>query len=215
MRSFIRFLREAATVTAMGTYAESAFHEDTSERATPARSRRLAFVAVFSAVVAACTIISIPLPPPLYEITLAPAIYFSLAVLADKWDAFAATAIGGFAGELFNITTKPGGSPIYPFGMVWARAPEVLIIAMAANKGRRALVGSMVLATVYETFAFLIPDWLFYKYALFGYSIPSGYTALGLALTDLGTFVDIAFIPVAFAIIAGAGPTFRRLGYLK
>ncbi len=197
----------------MGTYAESAFHENTSGRATPARSRRLAFVAVFSAVVAVCTIIAIPLPPPLYEITLAPAIYFALAVLADKWDAFAATAIGGFAGELFNITTKAGGSPIYPFGMVWARAPEVLIIAWAANRGRRALVLSMVAATVYETFAFLIPDWLFYKYALFGYSIPSGYTALGLALTDLGTFVDIAFIPVALAIIAGAGPTFRRLGY--
>jgi hypothetical protein len=200
----------------LGTYAESAFHEDTSDRATPARSRRLAFVAVFSSVIAVCTVVPgslLPLPPPLYEITLAPAIYFSLAVLANKWDAFAATAIGGFTGELFNITTNPGGSPIYPFGMIWARAPEVLIIALAVNKGRRALVVSMVLATVYETFAFLVPDWLFYKYALFGYSVASGQTALGLALADLGTLVDLAFIPVAFAIIAGAGPTFRRLGY--
>jgi len=200
----------------LGTYAESAFHENTSERTTPARSKRVAFVAVFSSVIAVCTVVPgslLPLPPPLYEITLAPAIYFSIAVLADKWDAFAATAIGGFAGELFNITTNGGGSPIYPFGMVWARAPEVLLVAWAANKGRRVLGASMVLATVYETFAFLVPDWLFYKYALFGYSVPSGSTALGLALIDLGTFVDIAFIPVAFAIIAGAGPTFRRFGY--
>jgi hypothetical protein len=200
----------------LGTYAESAFHENTSDRSTPPRSKRLAFVAVFSSVIAVCTVVPgplLPLPPPLYEITFAPAIYFSLAVLADKWDAFAATAIGGFVGEFFNVTTIGGGSPIYPFGMVWARAPEVLIIALAVNKGRRALAISMVIATVYETFAFLIPDWLFYKYALFGYSIPSGYTALSLALLDLGTFVDILFIPVAFAIIAGAGPTFRRLGY--
>ena len=200
----------------LGTYAESAFHENTSERATPARSRRLAFIAVFSAVVAVCTVIPgplVPLPPPLYEVTLAPAVYFALAVLVDKWDAFTVTGIGGFAGELFNITTKAGGSPIYPFGMIWARAPEVLIIAWAANKGRRTLALAMVVATVYETFAFLIPDWLFYAYGLFGYSVPTGYTALGLALLDLGTFADVAFIPVAFAIIAAAGPTFRRLGY--
>jgi hypothetical protein len=199
-----------------GTYAESAFHEETSDAAKPLASRRLALVAVLSALVAVCTIISIgPLPPPLYEITLAPAIYFALAVLIDKWDAFTATAIGGFAGELFNITTKPGGSPIYPFGMIWARAPEVLIIAWAAKRGRKTLAFAMVAATVYETFAFLFPDWLFYSYALFGYSVPSGQTPLGLALTDLGTFADLAFIPVAFAIIAGAGPTFRRLGYRR
>jgi hypothetical protein len=197
----------------MGTYAESSFHEETSDASKPVASRRLALVAVFSALVAVCTIISIkPLPPPLYEITLAPAIYFALAVVVDKWDAFTATAVGGFVGELFNITTT-GGSPIYPFGMVWARAPEVLIIAWAANKGRKTLAIAMVGATVYETFAFLIPDWLFYTYALFGYSVGAGQTALGLAVFDLGTLLDIAFIPVAFAIIAAAGPTFKRLGY--
>lgn len=197
----------------MGTYAESAFHERTSGKATPARSTRLALVAVFSAVVAVCTMISIPLPPPLFEITLAPAVYFALAALADKWDAFSATAIGGFVGELFNITTR-GGSPIYPFGMVWARAPEALIIAWAANRGRRTLAIAMVVATVYETFAFLVSDWLFYTYGLFQYGSPTTlYSGFVSALPDLATFADVAFIPIAFAIIAAAGPTFRRLGY--
>jgi len=197
----------------LGTYAESAFHERTSGEATPARSTRLALVAVFSAVVAVCTMISIPLPPPLFEITLAPAVYFALAALADKWDAFSATAIGGFVGELFNITTR-GGSPIYPFGMVWARAPEALIIAWAANKGRRTLAIAMVVATVYETFAFLVSDWLFYTYGLFQYGSPTTlYSGFVSALPDLATFADVAFIPIAFAIIAAAGPTFRRLGY--
>jgi hypothetical protein len=116
-------------------------------------------------------------------------------------------------GELFNITAR-GGSPIYPFGMVWARAPEVIIIAWAANKGRRTLAFAMVVATAYETFAFLIPDWLFYTYGLFGYGSPTTlYTGLVAASYDLATFADLAFIPIAFAIIAGAGPTFRRLGY--
>lgn len=197
----------------MGTYAESAFHEDASFKTTPTKSRRLAFVAVFSAVIAVCTIIAIPLPKPIFEITLSPAIYFALAALTDRWDAFSATAIGGFVGELFNITTR-GGSPIYPFGMVWARAPEVLIIAWAANKGNRTLALAMGLATVYETFAFLVPDWLFYSFGLFGYGSPTDlYSGLVLALPDLATFADLAFIPIAFAIIAGAGPTFRRLGY--
>lgn len=197
----------------MGTYAESAFHERTSGKATPARSTRLALVAVFSAVVAVCTMISIPLPPPLFEITLAPAVYFALAALVDKWDAFSATAIGGFVGELFNITTR-GGSPIYPFGMVWARAPEALIIAWAANRGRRTLAIAMVVATVYETFAFLVSDWLFYTYGLFQYGSPTTlYSGFVSALPDLATFADVAFIPIAFAIIAAAGPTFRRLGY--
>jgi uncharacterized membrane protein len=197
----------------MGTYAESAFHEETSDKTTPNKSRRLALVAIFSALIAVGTMLAIPLPPPVFEITLAPAFYFTLAALADKWDAFAATAIGGFVGELFNITTR-GGSPIYPFGMVWARAPEVLIIAWAANKGRKTLALAMVVATVYETFAFLIPDWLFYTYGLFQYGSPTTlYSGLLLALPDLATFADLAFIPVAFAIIAAAGPTFRRLGY--
>jgi hypothetical protein len=197
----------------MGTYAESAFHETTSDKTTPSKSMRLALVAVFSAVIAVCTIISIPLPPPVFEITLAPAVYFALAALADKWDAFSATAIGGFVGEFFNIATR-GGSPIYPFGMVWARAPEVLIIAWAANRGRRTLAVAMVAATVYETFAFLVSDWLFYTYGLFQYGSPTTlYSGFVSALPDLATFADIAFIPIAFAIIAGAGPTFRRLGY--
>jgi uncharacterized membrane protein len=200
-------------VTIQGTYAESAFHEETSDATRPAQTKRISFVAVFSALVAAGTIISIPLPQPVAEITLAPAIYFALAVLVDKWDAFAATAIGGFAGELFNITTR-GGSPIYPFGMIWARAPEVLIVAWAAKEGRKKLALAMAVATVYETFAFLIPDWLFYTYGLFDYGNPMTlYSGLASASTDLLTFVDLVYIPVAFAIIAAAGPMFRRFGY--
>jgi uncharacterized membrane protein len=197
----------------LGTYAESAFHETTSRRSTPTKSMRLALVAVFASLIAVCTIIAVPLPPPLYEITLAPAVYLALAALVDRWDAFSATAIGGFAGELFNITTR-GGSPIYPFGMIWARGPEALIVAWAATRGRKTLAWAMVAATAYETLAFFASDWLFYAYGLFQYGSPEGlYGAFLSASYDFATLLDIAFIPVAFAIIAAAGPTFRRLGY--
>lgn len=181
---------------------------------SPRFSVKLSVIAAFSALIALGTMVSIPLPPPLYEITWAPAIYFALAALGDRWTAFSATAIGGFLGEAYNVAFKAGGSPIYPLGMVWARAPEVLIIAWARNRGGRTLAISMVLATVYETAAFFFPDWAFYAFGLFGYGSPASVvTSFYTALPDVFTMVDIVFIPIAFAIIKAAKPAFVRLGF--
>jgi len=174
----------------------------------------LAVTIVFSALIAVATIFSIPLPAPLYEITWAPAIYLALGALADPVTAFAATGFGSFLGEAFNVSFKGGGSPIYPAGMIWARAPEVLIIALAKRRGQKALTIAMVGATVYETLAFFLSDWAFYVYGLFGYGSPttfaSGFT---LASSDFFTLVDLAFIPVSLALIRAARPAFRRLGF--
>lgn len=185
----------------------------TSVRTGPRRSVVIAVVAVFSALIAVGTILSIPLPQPIYEITWSPAIYLSLAVLADSWTAFDATAIGGFIGEAFNVAYKGGGSPIYPFGMVWARGPEVFIVAWARTRGPRALALAMAGATVFETLAFFFPDWAFYSYGLFSYSVPAGSTPLGLASFDFATLLDVLYIPVALLIIRQAKPAFRRLGF--
>ncbi|HME19393.1 MAG TPA: hypothetical protein VKF15_06645 [Nitrososphaerales archaeon] len=179
----------------------------------PGRSIALALTAVFSATIAVATIFSIPLPPPLYEITWAPAIYLALGALTDPVTAFAATGFGSFVGEAFNVSFKGGGSPIYPAGMVWARAPEVLIIAWAKNKGNKALVLAMVAATVYETLAFFFSDWYFYTAGLFQYQVTPGYSPLVLASFDFGTLADLAYIPVALAVIRAARPSFKRLGF--
>jgi hypothetical protein len=177
-------------------------------------SVRLALTAVFAALIAVGTILSIPLPAPLYELTWAPAIYLALSALSDRWTAFSATAMGGFIGEAYNVAFRGGGSPIYPFGIVWARGPETLIVAWAAKKGTRWLVVAMVIATVFETLAFYISDALFYTYGLFQYgspeSISAGFTA---AFGDVFTMVDLAYIPIAIAIIYAARPAFRRLGF--
>ncbi len=182
--------------------------------AGPRKSMKLALASVFAAIIALGTILSFPLPPPIFEITWAPAIFLALAVLSDRWTALTATAIGSFVGEFYNVSFKPGGSPIYPFGMIWARAPEVLIVAWGASKGGKWLVGSMVFATVYETLAFFVSDGLFYTYGLFGYGNPTdilgGFT---LALPDFATMADLAFIPAALLIIVAARPAFRRLGF--
>lgn len=177
-------------------------------------SKRIAVVAVFGALIAVGTFFSIPLPAPLYEITWSPAIYFALAALVDIPTSASAVGIGSFIGEALNISLKGGGSPIYPFGIVWARVPEAAIIGWARHKGRRALVASMVLATVFETLAFFFPDWLFYTYGLFQYGAPTSFSqAFALAAADFGTLVDLAYIPVGLTLIRVAGPAFRRLGF--
>jgi hypothetical protein len=70
----------------------------------------------------------------------------------------------------------------------------------------------MVLATVYETVAFLVPDGLFYSYALFSY----GDTAIGLTagfstafFYDIITLLDLAWIPIALGIITGVRKAFN------
>ena len=188
---------------------------------SPSRSKTLAVIAVFTALIALGTMLSIPLPAPLYEITWSPPIYLALAVLVDSWTAFDATAMGGFIGEAFNVAFRGGGSPIYPFGMIWARGPEVFIVAWAKKKGTKALVAAMVGATIFETLAFFLSDWAFYNYGLFGYvctlsngaPCASPLDSLGVASSDIFTMVDIAFIPVALALIRAARPPFRRLGF--
>jgi hypothetical protein len=177
-------------------------------------SVKLAVVAVFSALIAVGTILSIPLPAPLYELTWAPAVYLALSALSDRWTAFSATAIGGFIGETYNVAFRGGGSPIYPFGIVWARAPEALIVAWAAKKGTRWLVVAMVLATVFETVAFFVSDALFYTYGLFQYGSPESLNSgIVAASPDFFTMIDLVYIPIAIAIIYAARPAFRRLGF--
>jgi hypothetical protein len=167
-------------------------------------SRDLAVVVVFSSLIALGTFLSIKLPVPLGEITWAPPIYMALSVLAGPIIGAEATALGSFVGESLNIAYL-GWPAIYAPGIVWARAPEALIIGWARKKGIRTLVAAMVL---------FFPDWAFYTYGLFGYSSPST-VAIGFsaAASDFLTLLDLAFIPVALLLIRVARPVFRMIGY--
>jgi len=178
------------------------------------RSTVLAVIAVFSALIAVGTILSIPLPAPLFEITWSPPIYMALALMVDQWTAASAIGVGSFLGEAFNVAYKTGGSPIYPFGMIWARAPEALIIGWARTRSEKMMVLAMVGATIFETLAFFFPDWLFYNYALFQYAPQGGvWPSFVTAAGDFGTLADLAYIPVAILLVRAARPAFRRLGF--
>jgi len=170
----------------------------------------LAQAASFSALIAITTALStallgIPLPPPLSEITFSPAIYLTISVLFPRKVSFWSTAIGSAIGEAINVLIF-GSAPaafaiIYIPGMIWARAPEALIMNRFRRKSALWLAIAMVIATVYETLAFFFPDWFFYSFTFF-YGAPSGiWPGLTLASFDFGTLVDLLWIPVALLLI--------------
>ena len=170
----------------------------------------LAQAASFSALIAITTALStallgIPLPPPLSEITFAPAIYLTISVLFPRKVSFWSTAIGSAIGEAINVLIF-GSAPaafaiIYIPGMIWARAPEALIMNRFRRKSAMWLALAMVIATVYETLAFFFPDWLFYSSTFF-YGTPQGiWPGFGLASFDFGTLIDLLWIPVALLLI--------------
>jgi hypothetical protein len=137
-----------------------------------------------------------------------------LAVLAGPWIGFAATGIGSFVGEALGVAYK-GFPPIYAPGIVWARAPEALIIGWARKKSRTTLIAAMVGATIFETLGFFFPDWAFFSYGVFYGNGSTGlWPGLGAASIDLFTIADLVFIPVALVLIRAARPAFRRLGFV-
>src|SRR5437867_4532285 len=98
---------------------------------------QLAQISVFSALIAVGTILSnillgFALPPPLYEISLAPAFYLAIAVLFSRKVSFWSTALGSGVGEAVNILIfgqYPASIALsFVPGIILARAPEALIV---------------------------------------------------------------------------------------
>jgi uncharacterized membrane protein len=175
-------------------------------------SLRVAQIASFSALIVVGTSIArIPLPPPIYEITLAPAFYLAISVLFPRKVSFWSIALGSAIGEAINLVLTPAPLIFIP-GIIWARAPEALIIFKLREKQVQWVTVAMVLATIYETVAFLVPDGFFYSYALFSYG--DAYTGLAAGFSyaffsDIFTLVDLVWIPIALGIVAGVRKSFN------
>ena len=201
----------------MSDQAEKKNGVESTEIKTRSNTLFLAETASFAALIAMTTAVStallgIPLPAPLSEITFAPAIYLTIAVLYPRKVSFWSTAIGSALGEAINVLIF-GSAPaafavIYIPGMIWARAPEALIMNRFRRKSSLWLAFAMVIATVYETLAFFFPDWFFYSFTFF-YGSPTGVLAgLSLAAFDFGTLIDLIWIPVALLLIKAVRSAF-------
>ena len=183
----------------------------------------IARIGTFSALVAVGTILSnvlfgIPLPPPLSEITFAPALYMTIAALFSRRVGFWSTLIGSGIGETINIFIFGEAPGIFALtyipGIILARAPEALIIFRLRFGTLRLLTIGMVLATVFETIVFFLIDWG--VYSLTAFYCPqtpcaaSGFTVgFGLASFDFATLIDLVWIPVSLALIVAARRVFN------
>ncbi len=154
------------------------------------------------------------LPPPLYEITVAPTFYLAIAVLYPRRISFWATVIGSGVGEAVNLFIFGQGAAFaltFIPGIIIARAPETVIVHRFREKAMSWIAGAMVLATIYETIAFFLIDWPVYSFTIF-YGCPASGPCSGpglaggfwLAFPDLFTIVDVAWIPVAMSLVLAA-----------
>ena len=153
------------------------------------QTKKVALTGVMAALIAVTTIIAIPLPPPLSTINLAPVIIFIVAILLGPVIGVTSTAIGCGIGylagtSLGTIIVPPGFLYIYLVGLVVARGPMALAAGALRKKSE---VSGMVLGIVIETLIFFSIDFI-----LFG---------IGFAVFDLGTFVDLVFVPVTIVVL--------------
>ena len=200
---------------------------ETRKEIGPSTSRRpvieLARIGAFSALVAVGTILSnglfgVPLPPPLTEITVAPAFYMAIAVLFSRKVSFWSTFIGSAVGETVNVLFF-GGVPAafivtYVPGIILARAPETLIIHKFRQSTTRVLAMAMVVATIFETLVFFVIDWFVYSFTTFYCTPPCSSAGLTggflLASFDFATMIDVVWIPVSLSLVVAARRAYNR-----
>lgn len=154
-------------------------------------SVKLAMTSVMSALIAVTTMVAIPMPPPLSTITLAPVAIFVVGILMGPLPALVSSALGsglGFLGgaSMGTINVPPGFFSIFLVGIVVARGPMGFTVGLLRKVD---VILAMVMGVLVETTIFFVMDWY-----LFGFSI---------ALTTLGTLIDLVFVSVGYFVIRG------------
>jgi uncharacterized membrane protein len=152
-------------------------------------SKKAALTGIMAALIAVTTIIAIPLPPPLSTINLAPVVIFVVSILLGPSIGLTATVIGCSVGylagtSLGTIVVPPGLLYLYLVGLVVARGPMALIAGFLRKKSEAV---GMTLGVIFETVMFFSID-----FTLFG---------IGYAIFDLGTFVDLIFVPITLVVL--------------
>lgn len=163
------------------------------------RVTTIAQSAVMSALVAVLTVTSLPMPPPLSTITLAPAAIFVISIFLGPRVGLISGLLGSAIGFTIAATVgtvagaAPGSAlfPIFLLGIMVARGPEGYIVGILRNRNE---ILAMVLGTIYETLAFFVIDF-FYTYPIL-LGMESSF-----AFLDLGTLIDLVFIIPALGVL--------------
>ena len=153
------------------------------------QTKRVALTSVMSALIAVLTTTAIPVPPPISAITLAPIIIFVTSILLGPSAGLASAAIGSGIGYMVGTTigtivVLPGYLYVYLVGIVVARGPMGFAVGLLRKQNE---IVAMVVGVVVETLIFFTID----LYLL----------GIAIAAFDFGTFVDLAYVPVTFAVL--------------
>jgi len=156
---------------------------------TASQTKRVALTSVMSALIAVLTATAIPVPPPISTITLAPIIIFVTSILLGPSAGLASAAIGSGIGYMAGTTigtivVLPGYLYVYLVGIVVARGPMGFAVGLLRKQNE---IVAMVVGVVVETLIFFTID----LYLL----------GIAVAVFDFGTFVDLVYVPVTFAVL--------------
>lgn len=160
---------------------------DITKRKQISQTQKAALTGVMGALIALTTVTSLQLPAPLASINFAPVVIFVVCIIFGPIVGSTSTAIGcaiGYVAGASLGTIGGGFQYIFLIGLVVARTPMALVVGVLRKKSQ---IGGMILGVTIETFIFFAIDFTI--------------SGIGYAIFDLGTFVDLAFIPVAFVII--------------
>jgi uncharacterized membrane protein len=173
---------------------------------TMPKTQFLAYTAVFSALLAVFSFIRVPMPPPLYSVSLFTLGIYTVAVLFGPYIGFLAGAIGGALAEM----TAPKTSALFVISAFVAKGAGGLVIGYLRSiaKPLSRLNPSGTATIVGESFALVIGR--FVELAIF-FAIDAQLHGFGPALTDFMGLVTLVFaIPVGAIVNAAMRKGLRR-----
>jgi len=180
-------------VSTAGKLTSNAFLDDAGK--TPSERPRavikIARTSLMTALIAVATMISIPMPPPLSALMLAPTMIFVAGILLGPILALISSSLGSAVGYIAGysvgvISVPPAFVGIFLLGIVVARGPMGLAVGMLRKVNE---VAAMIIGVLVETAIFFVADWY-----LFGFPT---------ALITLGTLVDLIHVPIAYGVLRG------------
>jgi uncharacterized membrane protein len=176
-------------------------------------TRFVAFTAVFSALLALLSTIKVPMPPPLWSISLFSLGIFVVATLFGPKIGFLAGGIGGAIAEIYSAYGTVSGSEaaIYVFSAFVAKSMAGLAIGYGREIARA--VSQMKITTLSGTLTFIEALGMAFGRTLeltIFFVIDTMLYGMTAALTDYLGMLTLITIPVALIVNEGVRRAFRR-----
>jgi uncharacterized membrane protein len=176
-------------------------------------TRFIAFTAVFSALLAILSAIKVPMPPPLWSISLFSLGIFIVATLFGPKIGFLAGGIGGAVAEIYSAYGVVSGSEaaIYVFSAFLAKGAAGLVIGYGREVARA--LSQMKIASLPGTLAFIEALGMAFgrivELTIF-FLIDTMLYGMAAALTDYLGMLTLLTIPIALIVNEGVRRAFGR-----